>query len=209
MTSPTFPASPATAASSGGRLRSLNVATVRRLQIEGRSVMSAIGKRSVAGPRAVTAIGIAGDEQADPTVHGGIDKAVYAYPSEHYTFWEQARAEAGAAQASLLDTPLAPGALGENLTLAGLVEAEAWVGDRLVFPDCELTVSEPRRPCYKFVAVMGFATAAKVMTESARCGFYLRVSRAGTIEAGQAWTLVPGPRQVRIDEFFRVKMRGR
>lgn len=204
--------SSASAAAPSGRLRAVNVGTVRRLPVAGRTVMSAFGKRAVTGPVAVGPLGLAGDEQADLTVHGGLAKAVYAYPAEHYPFWEQARRDAGVtarADAGLLEAALPSGALGENLTVEGLRESELWVGDRLLLPDCELVVSEPRQPCYKFVAVMGFARAAKAMAESGFCGFYLRVARSGTLEAGQAFTLQPGPREVRIDEAFRLKMARR
>ena len=104
--------------------------------------MTAIGKRPVDGPRAVLPLGIEGDEQADLTVHGGPSKAVYAYPSEHYPFWQTVRAQARA----LWDEPLAPGSLGENLTLAGVLESQLWIGDVLRFPGCALAVSEPRFP---------------------------------------------------------------
>ena len=191
-----------------GRIQSVNLGSVRRLPVGDRTVMSAHGKRSVGGPVAVGPLGLTGDEQADLTVHGGLSKAVYAYPAEHYPFWERARREAGA-DVGLLDTSLPSGALGENLTVEGLLESELWVGDRLLLPGCELVVSEPRQPCYKFVAVMGFARAAKVMAESGFCGFYLRVARPGTLEAGQAFTLRPGPREVRVDQAFRLKMARR
>ncbi|BDI07188.1 MOSC domain-containing protein [Sphaerotilus microaerophilus] len=204
--------SSASTAAPTGRLCAVNLGTVRRLPVAGRTVMSAYGKRAVAGPIAVGPLGLAGDEQADLTVHGGLAKALYAYPAEHYPFWEQARRDAGVtaeADAGLLAAALPSGALGENLTLEGLRESEVWVGDRLLLPDCELVVSEPRQPCYKFVAVMGFARAAKAMAESGFCGFYLRVARPGTLEAGQAFTLQPGPREVRIDQAFRLKMARR
>ena len=199
---------PVAAIARTGRLCAVNLGTVRRLPVAGRTVMSAFGKRAVTGPVAVGPLGLAGDEQADLTVHGGLAKAVYAYPAEHYRFWEQARREVGA-DAGLLEAALPSGALGENLTVEGLRESELWVGDRLLLPDCELVVSEPRQPCYKFVAVMGFARAAKAMAESGFCGFYLRVVRPGTLAAGQAFTLQPGPREVRIDEAFRRKMARR
>ena len=93
-------------------------------------------------------------------MHGGLDKAVYAYPAEHYDFWRDARQQAGVAD---IDTQLAYGALGENLTLQGLLEADVWVGDVLRFTDCELRVTQPREPCYKFNAAMGFSGAAKAM----------------------------------------------
>lgn len=205
----TVTAPESTAGAAALRLLCVNAAAARRIDVGGRTVMSAITKQARQGPVVVGPAGLAGDEQADPTVHGGIDKAVYAYPSEHYPFWEAARRDAGLVQSSLLDEPLAFGALGENLTLAGLLERDVYVGDRLVFPDCELVVSEPRQPCFKFVAVMGFKHAAKAMVQAENCGFYLRVSRPGHIEAGQAFTLVPGARELRIDLAFRRKMARR
>ncbi|PXW96105.1 MOSC domain-containing protein YiiM [Sphaerotilus hippei] len=183
---------------------SINVGTARPLLAQGRRVLSAIGKRPVDGPVEVRALGLAGDEQADLSVHGGLSKAVYAYPAEHAAFWQRARAEAGA---GLFDEPLPPGRFGENLTLRGLLETELWIGDRLVFPDCVLVVSEPRQPCFKFNAVMGFAHAAKVMAESGFCGCYLSVEQAGTLQAGQAFELVPGARQRSLPEVFLPKAR--
>ena len=88
-----------------GRLLSLNVARASAVAINGRRVMTAIGKRAVEGPRAVERLGIEGDEQADLSVHGGPAKAVYAYPSEHYAFWQTVRSQAGVA---LWDEPLPP-----------------------------------------------------------------------------------------------------
>ena len=186
-------------------LLSVNVALAREATINGRSVMTAIGKRGVVGPVAVHPLGLEGDEQADLSVHGGLAKAVYAYPSEHYPFWQTVRAQA---QVSLWDEPLPNGFMGENLTLAGLLESQAWVGDVLRFADCELAVSEPRFPCFKFNAAMGFNQASKLMAQSGWCGMYLAVRVPGTVRAGEAFTLLPGPREVGIAELFRSKMRG-
>ncbi len=185
-----------------GRLLSLNVARASAVTINGRRVMTAIAKRAVVGPRTVERLGIDGDEQADLSVHGGPAKAVYAYPSEHYPFWQTVRAQAGVA---VWGAPLAPGALGENLTLAGLLETQAFVGDLLKFADCTLAVSEPRYQCFKLNAVMGFPHAAKLMTQSAWCGFYLAVRIPGTIRAGEAYEVIPGPREVGIAEIFRAR----
>jgi MOSC domain-containing protein YiiM len=184
------------------RVLSLNVATASPVEIKGRRVLTAIGKRPVADVRSVRAMGIAGDEQADLAVHGGIAKAVYAYPSEHYPFWQTVRAQA---RVALWDERLPPGALGENLTLAGVLETQVWVGDVLRFADCELAVSEPRFPCFKFNAAMGFDHAAKLMTANAWCGFYLAVRVAGTLRGGEDFELIPGPREVGITELFRAR----
>lgn len=184
-------------------LRSLNVSRAIAVPINGQSVMTGIFKKPVSGPLAVKPMGLEGDEQADPSVHGGLSKAVYAYPLEHYPFWKTVRAQAKVAG---WDDELAPGAMGENLSLSGLLESEVCVGDLLRFPDCELAVSEPRFPCFKFNAAMGFNQAAKLMGQNAWCGFYLAVRTPGTIEAGQRFELVHGPREVGIQELFRSKM---
>ena len=186
-------------------LVSLNIAPALALVIDGREVMSGIGKRSVAGPVEVRVLGLAGDEQADLSVHGGLSKAVYAYPSEHYGFWQTVRAQARVAAWNDL---LPPGSLGENLTLQGLLETEAWIGDVLRFADCELAVSEPRFPCFKFNAVMGFNQASKLMVANAWCGFYLAIRVPGTLRAGESFELIPGPREVGITELFRSRVSG-
>lgn len=168
----------------------------------GRTLQSAIGKRAVASRVGVGRLGLAGDEQADPSVHGGVAKAVYADPGAHYDFWRTVRAQA---KVSLWDESLPPGFVGENLTLDELLEAEAWIGDRLVLPDCVLAVSEPRFPGAKFNAAMGFAQAAKLMVQSGWCGFYLSVLEPGTVGAGDRFHVEPGPREVGIVELFRAR----
>ena len=183
-------------------VQSINVGHAQALDIDGRTVMTAITKRAVRGAVAVKPMGLAGDEQADLSVHGGLSKAVYAYPAEHYPFWQTVRAQAGVA--AWTDT-LPPGAMGENLTLNGLQESQAWVGDVLRFADCELAVSEPRFPCFKFNAVMGFKHALKLMAANAWCGFYLAVRSPGSLSAGESFELIPGPREVGITELFRAR----
>jgi MOSC domain-containing protein YiiM len=185
---------------------SLNRSSVQTLITPGGPVRSAIRKRPVQGPVAVHPLGLDGDEQADLTVHGGLSKAVYAYPAEHYPFWQTVRAQAGL---SGWDDALPFGAMGENLSLRGLLENQVWLGDRLRFAGCELVVTEPRQPCFKFNATMGFNQATKLMAQSGYCGFYLAVHQAGTLAAGEAFELLPGPREVSIPELFRLAMRGR
>lgn len=179
------------------RCTSVQLAKARKVQISGRSILTAIHKTAVQGPVSVGPLGLTGDEQADPSVHGGLEKAVYAYPLEHYAFWREQRALAGVAG---LDNRLEPGAMGENLTLQGLLETDVWVGDVLRFPRCSLRVQQPREPCYKFNAAMGFDGAVKAMATSGFCGFYLSVIEPGTIEAGEAFELLPGLRQVGLPE---------
>ncbi len=189
------------------QLTSLNVSLAKPLLIDGREVISGIVKRPVDGPVAVGPLGLAGDEQADLSVHGGPTKAIYAYPSEHYPFWQTVRAQAKAAGWA---EALPPGALGENLTLTGLLEAQVCIGDVLRFADCELAVSEPRFPCFKFNAVMGFNQASKLMVANGWCGFYLAVRQPGSLSAGEHFELIHGPREVGITELFRARVgRGR
>jgi MOSC domain-containing protein YiiM len=112
------------------------------------------------------------------------------------------------AQAGLdgIDDQLAFGAMGENLTLSGLLEADVWVGDVLEFAHCTLRVDQPREPCFKFNAAMGFNTAVKAMAQSGFCGFYLSVDQPGTLQAGESFVLHQGPRRVSIPERFNAKM---
>lgn len=188
------------------RILSVNAAAAGILQIGVRTVASAIGKRPVAGPVAVGRLGLAGDEQADLTVHGGLDKAVYAYPAVHYAFWQTVRAQARVAGPQDM---LPPGSMGENLTIEGVDETGLWIGDRLELPGCTLAVSAPRTPCDKFAAVMGFAQAVKLMAQSGYCGAYLLVIEPGQVGAGDQAMLRPGPREVNVRELFKARMRGR
>lgn len=183
-------------------VHSVNVGTARRLKVGERSVLTAIGKAPAAGAVAVGRLGLAGDEQADPSVHGGLDKAVYAYPAAHYPFWQAQRRERGA---SLFDEALPPGFMGENLTVDGPLEHEVFIGDEWHFPDCVLRVTAPREPCFKFNAVMGFAQAGRAMALAGCCGYYLAVDGTGSIAPGQSATLVPGRRSLSIAQAFAAK----
>jgi MOSC domain-containing protein YiiM len=182
----------------------VNRSRARATHINGRTVMTAIGKQSVSGAVAVNRLGLDGDEQADLTVHGGLSKAVYAYPHEHLAFWQTVRAQA---KVSLWDDAPAPGLLGENLTIEGLTEDALWIGDQLRLPNCVLAVSEPRFPCFKFNAAMGFAQAGKLMAQSGFCGSYLAVIETGSVCAGDAIELIPGPREVNLRELFKARVR--
>lgn len=189
------------------QILSVNTARVEQRLIQGRSVATAIGKRPRPGAVAYGPLGLEGDEQADPSVHGGLSKAIYAYPAAHLAFWRTVRAQARAGE---WDEEVPPGLVGENLTLDGVTERELWVGDRLRFADGGLlVVSEPRFPCFKFNAAMGFSKAAKLMVESGYCGAYLAVLQPGAVAAGDAFTLEPGPRELSLLDLFRAKTRGK
>ena len=167
-----------------------------------RRVVSAIRKTPVDGPVAVATLGLDGDEQVDLTVHGGQDKAVYVYPVEHYAFWQTVGGQAGRTGA------LPHGSLGENLTGADLPETRVWVGDRLRVGGAELVVTQPRSPCYKFDAHLGFDWAAKMMVQSGYTGFYCAIVRPGEVAAGDEIDVIAGERAVSIEQAHRLKSRG-
>lgn len=189
------------------KILSVNTGRARPVQINGREVLTAIAKLPQTGPVAFGPLGLEGDEQADPTVHGGYSKAVYAYPSEHLPFWRTVRAQA---RVGTWDQEVPPGLVGENLLLQGATERELWHGDRLHLPrGGVLVVSEPRMPCFKFNAAMGFSKAAKLMAESGYCGSYLAVLVPGTVQAGDELRLEPGPRELSVLDMFRAKVQGK
>jgi MOSC domain-containing protein YiiM len=167
-----------------------------------RKLMSAIGKTPVTGAALAGPLGLEGDEQSDLSVHGGLSKAIYALPSEHLAWWQAQRQAQGV---TLFDEPLAPGYLGENLSLQGLLEDQVFIGDLLRFEQVVLRVTQPREPCGKFNAVMGYAQAAKDMVQSGRCGFYLAVDVGGELRAGESLEVVPGPRATSIAQALGYK----
>lgn len=165
-----------------------------------KSVASAIVKTKVSdlnNPNLIeiTKLGVKGDEQADLSVHGGLEKAIYVYPAEHYPFWNTLLT-----RETKKTVDLQPGALGENFTIEGLLETEVFVGDQLQIGELKFAVVKLREPCFKFNAKMGYKGAAKAMMQSGFCGWYLRVVQTGFIAAGAEITLIPGARQTSIAE---------
>lgn len=156
------------------RVISVNVGLPRPVQGKGGMVMTGIFKDPVAGPVRVRRLNLEGDGQADLSVHGGPDKAVYAYPSEHYPFWRN----------EMPGHELAWGAFGENLTTAGWWEDEVHVGDRFRIGTAEMIVTQPRMPCFKLGLRFGRDDVIARFLESGRPGFYLRVVVEGEVEAG-------------------------
>ncbi|MEW6582507.1 MAG: MOSC domain-containing protein [Actinomycetota bacterium] len=161
------------------RVLSVNVGGIREVSHNGSPVPTGIYKHPVDGPVAVDATGLAGDEQADLSVHGGADKAVYLYSHEDYLYWAQ---ELGRA--------LAPGELGENLTVTGLTCDVVRIGDRLRVGGALLEVSVPREPCFKLGIRMGDKRFVARFRESGRTGFYTRVVEPGAVQVGDAVSLV-------------------
>lgn len=143
----------------------MNVGGPRDVESRGRIVRTSIWKTPVAGRVHVGRLNIDGDQQSDLTVHGGEDKAVYVYPSEHYVFWRRELPD--------MDIPL--GAFGENLTIEGLLESDVNVGDRLAIGTARFKVTQPRLPCFKLAIRFGRDDIIKRFLLSGRSGFYLAV----------------------------------
>ena len=170
-------------------------------------VMSGIKKSSIsnidqASTVDINTLGVIGDEQADLTVHGGIEKAIYVYPYEHYPFWN-------ALLSRELKTPfdLQPGAMGENFTITGLLEADVFVGDVLQIGNLQFIVTKLREPCFKFNAKMRYKGAAKAMLQSGYCGWYMRVITPGTLNAGSKISHLPGKQETSIADQVRAIMK--
>jgi MOSC domain-containing protein YiiM len=137
-------------------------------------------KNPVEGPMRVGRLNLYGDQQADLSVHGGPDKAVYAYPAEHYEYW----------RAELPDIELPRGIFGENLTIEGLLEDKVNIGDRFQIGSAVLMVTQPRMPCYKFGIKFGREDINKRFLRSRRTGFYFSVLKEGEVRAGDAVKLI-------------------
>ena len=162
------------------KLVSVNVAQPATVQIAGRPVLTSIGKAPAAGPVFVGRENLAGDRQSDLTVHGGAHQAAYAYPREHYAYWEE----------ELGRGAFPPGQFGENLTVENLLEADVRVGDRLRVGTALLEVSMPTERCAKPGRNAGVPLLLKWIVESGRAGWYLRVLEPGTLQAGDAIDVV-------------------
>ena len=167
---------PVTVIASAARVTSVNVGLPRHVEWRGEIVTTAIFKTAIAGPVQVRRLNLDGDAQADLSVHGGARKAVYAYPHEHYDFW----------RTELAGVDLDPGAFGENLTTAGVLEHDVAPGDRIEIGTAAFDVTMPRMPCYKLGVRFQRLDMVKRFWRSRRCGFYLSVVREGTIAAGDS-----------------------
>jgi MOSC domain-containing protein YiiM len=165
------------------RVVSIHVGKVMPLGSQG--VPSGFVKDAIPGPVSVTSLGLRGDEQADLSVHGGHDKAVYGYSSSHYLAWRQEYP-----QHSEL---LVPGGLGENLAIEGMTEADLYVGDIHSIGTTRLQVCQPRQPCFKFALRFNDKELPKAMIRNGRSGWYYRVLTQGVISRGDAIVLVERP----------------
>jgi len=158
------------------RVVSLSVGLPREVEWHGRTVRTSIFKAPVDRRLRVTTLNLEGDEQSDLTVHGGVEKAVYAYPSEHYEYWRK--------ELPQMDLPWA--VFGENLTTEGLLEADVRIGDRFRIGSAEFVVTQPRRPCYKLGIRFGRPDIVKRFLQSGRSGFYFAVTAEGEVGAGDS-----------------------
>jgi MOSC domain-containing protein YiiM len=162
------------------KLLSVNVGLPRDVEWQGKRVRTSIFKSPASGHVRVATLNLEGDEQSDLSVHGGIHKAVYAYPSEHYPFWREA----------VPDIDLPWGAFGENFTTEGLLEETAHIGDRLRVGSAEFVVTQPRLPCFKLGIRFGRPEMVKRFLRSGRTGFYLGVFEEGLVTPGDSIELL-------------------
>jgi MOSC domain-containing protein YiiM len=177
------------------RVISVNVGLPRTVTWHGKSVETGIWKTPVAGRVAIVGDNLVGDRQADLSVHGGRDKAVYGYPAEHYPWW----------RTQLPETDLPWGAFGENLTVEGLLEDRVHIGDRFRIGSAELVVTQPRMPCFKLGIKLARPEMVKEFLRSERSGFYFAVVQAGEIGAGDAITCVDADRDgMTVTELVRL-----
>ncbi len=177
------------------RVLSVNVGLPREVALDNGRLLTSIFKAPVSGRVAVREHNLAGDQQSDLTVHGGRAKAVYAYPHEHYAFWQE----------QLPDVELKPGHFGENLTIDGLLEDHVHVGDRLKVGTAELVVTQPRLPCFKLALRFSRADMLRRFQKSGRSGFYVAVHAEGDVAAGDAIEILERhPAAVSITELLHV-----
>jgi MOSC domain-containing protein YiiM len=163
------------------KLLSVNVGLPHDVEWKGGTVRTSIFKSPVSGRARVRRLNIDGDQQSDLSVHGGVEKAVYAYPSEHYAYWRE----------ELPGTDLSWGAFGENFTTeGGLLEDSVRIGDRFRAGSAEFVVTQPRMPCYKLAIRFRRTDMVKRFLRSGRSGFYLAVVQEGEVTAGDSFELV-------------------
>ena len=177
------------------KLLSVNIGSLREVIRGGKKVQSGIFKQPVEGSVEVRHLGLEGDHQGNKKVHGGIYKAVYLYPSEHYDVWRDA----------LGKPELSFGDFGENLTALGLMEDEVCLGDRFRIGSAELAVTQPREPCATLSVRMGLSDLPKRFRQSGRSGFYLSVVNEGSLSEGDSIECVSkDENRVSVAEFNRV-----
>ena len=162
----------------------VNVSGPRPLGPPGSGIVSSIAKHRVDAERLrLTELNLDGDDQSDRTVHGGVDKAVYAYPSEHLAGWA-----IDLDQPALPHSPTAP--FGENISTLGVTEDDVRIGDVWQWGQAVLQVSQPRWPCQKLTLHRGNAAVGGLMRSTGRTGWYLRVLEPGVVDVAGPITVV-------------------
>ncbi len=157
-------------------LISVNVGRPRDITWHGKGVRTSIWKNPVKGRVRVSTLNLDGDQQSDLSVHGGVDKSIYVYPCEHYSYW----------RSQLPEEDLPWGAFGENFTTEGLLEDEVEIGDQLRAGSAEFIVTQPRMPCFKLGIRFDRPDRVKRFLQSKRTGFYLAVLREGEVAGGDS-----------------------
>lgn len=156
------------------KVLSVNVGFPRKVLFNGQIVTTAIFKDPVKGPIMLRKLNLDGDKQADLTVHGGVDKAVYSYPAEHYDYWRK----------QFPNMDLVWGMFGENFTTEGLMEDSVNIGDQFQMGSAKLVATQPRMPCYKLGVRFGRMEVIRQFMASGRPGIYFKVLEEGEVEAG-------------------------
>jgi MOSC domain-containing protein YiiM len=176
------------------RVISLNVGLPRDFPWQGRMVSTSIFKDPIEGPVPLRRHNFDGDAQADLSVHGGPDKAVYAYPVEHYPGWR-----------IKLDRELQPGIFGENLTTEGLLEDYVHIGDVFRFGTAELVATQPRMPCFKLGLRFNDPKMVKTFLQAGHPGIYFAVQDEGVVAAGDPIEkLAEDPHRVTVTQMLRL-----
>jgi MOSC domain-containing protein YiiM len=180
------------------KIISLNVGLPRLVLRNGEPVSTGIFKEPIGGRVTLRTLNLDGDRQADLSVHGGLSKAVYVYPAEHYDFWKR--------EFPAMD--LSWGMFGENFTTTGLLETEINIGDRFRIGTAEVMVTEPRLPCYKLALKFDRPDIIKRFLQSERTGFYLAVLKEGEVGTGDEFEpLARDAHEVRVSDVTRLYTR--
>jgi len=162
------------------KILAVNVGLPQKIQWQNKEIQTSIYKSPIKGPVMVNAENIEGDRQSDLNVHGGLDKAVYAYSFDTYPWWQR----------ELKIDSLPYGSFGENLTLDALDESQVFVGDIFEVGDCQLEAVQPRVPCFKLGIKFGEQKIIQTFNDYHRCGVYFRVKQPGMIRAGDTMKLI-------------------
>ena len=177
------------------KLLSIHVGRSKTVVYQGKEISTGIFKEEIKGQVKVNKLNLEGDQQADLSVHGGVDKAVYVYPFEHYAFWQKERS----------DLAFSAGIFGENLSITGLDETQVCIGDVFKIGTAVFSVTIPRLPCFKLGIKMNDKTFVKDFLQAERTGFYFKVQTEGIIQANDSIEKIStDSNQLSVREVFRL-----